>query len=118
MNNKKLILFFICFHKMLMNLYFYLYIVKKRNNNILVEIDTSEINTSLGPGIFLKGINKLLPIHFEDCSFISSSFINFIFKPDYYYVPILNFQENYFQKLVYRKIMKFQICILLMPKIH
>ena len=103
---------------MLMNLYFYLYIVKKRNNNILVEIDTSEINTSLGPGIFLKGINKLLPIHFEDCSFISSSFINFIFKPDYYYVPILNFQENYFQKLVYRKIMKFQICILLMPKIH
>ena len=40
----------------------------------------------------------------DNCTFISSSFINFIFKPDYYYIPILNFQENDFKKLVKQKI--------------
>ena len=103
---KLIILFFIHFHKIYMNLYLYfnLYIVRKLSNNILIEIDTSEINSSFGPGILLKGINKILPLHLDNCSFFPSSFFNFIFQPDYYYVPIFNFKENNFQKLVEHKI--------------
>jgi hypothetical protein len=85
-------------------LYFNIYILKKLNSNILIEIDTSEINAPGGPGSFLKAINQILPYPSNNCLFIDSSYFNFIFKPDYYYIPILNFNENYYQKLIENKI--------------
>ena len=87
-----------------MYIYILTYIKKKLNHFILIEIDTSEINASAGPGMFVKGINKVLPFFSNNCLFIASSFINFIFKPDYYYTPILNFKENDFNKLVRKKV--------------
>jgi len=81
-----------------------IYIIKKLNHNILIEIDTSKLKRSRGPGAFLKGIYEVLPFYSNNCLFISSSIINFIFKPDYYYFPIFTFNENYFNKLIQNKI--------------
>ena len=101
-----IIILILDFQNILINIFFYIniYIIKKLNNNILIEIDTSNINSPRGPGIFLKGINKILPFSSNNCSFISSSFINFIFKKDYYYIPIPRFEQNHFQKLIQNKI--------------
>ena len=108
-NNQSIILFLINIysHNFLKNLYLYfnIYIIKKLNHIILIGIDTSEINTSGGPGAFLKGINQYLPYLSNNCLFIESSYFNnLILKPDYYYIPIFNFKENYFQKLIKNKI--------------
>ena len=81
-----------------------IYIIKKLNHDILIEIDTSKLKRSRGPGAFLKGIYEALPFYSNNCLFISSSIINFIFKPDYYYFPIFTINENDFNKLIQNKI--------------
>ena len=108
LKNKKIyILIFLLIidgYNILVNIFFYLniYIIKKLNRNILVEIDFS--NYSLGgPGNFLKGIYKVLPFSSNNCSFIPFSYINFIFKPDYFHVPYPKLKEKYFEKLVKSK---------------
>ena len=108
-DNQSIILFLIIVYSrnFLKNLYIYfnIYIIKKLNHIILIGIDTSKINSSGGPGAFLKGIYQILPYPSNNCLFIESSYFNnLILKPDYYYVPIFNFKENYFQKLIDNKI--------------
>ena len=81
-NKKIYILIFLLIidgYNILVNIFFYLniYIIKKLNRNILVEIDFS--NYSLGgPGNFLKGIYKVLPFSSNNCSFIPFSYINYL----------------------------------------
>ena len=74
-------------------------IIKKLNHNILIEVDISSINSFRGPGNFAKGIYYNLPITLSNCNFISSSYINLIFKRDFYFIPHPKFKENYFDKL-------------------
>ena len=81
-------------------------IIKKLNHNILIEVDISSVNSFRGPGNFAKGIYYNLPITLSNCNFISSSYINLIFKRDFYFIPHPKFKENYagtFDLLVYYK---------------
>lgn len=93
-------------HKIFINLYFYfnIYIIK-RKNNILFEIDTSDINSSQrGPGSFLKGLYQIIPYSTDKCCFIPSSLINFFFKPDYYYFTSPKLKQEKFEYLMKTKI--------------
>ena len=89
-----------------MNLFFIFNIyIRNQNHNILIEIDTSIINSIKdGPASFLKGLYKLLPYSSDKCCFISSSFINPIFKPDYYYITASQLTQEHFDNLIKTKI--------------
>lgn len=60
-------------------------------NNILIEIDISEIKNIRGPGSYIRGINQVLPFFWENCIFVSSNFVNNICKPDLYFFPFPKF---------------------------
>ena len=80
------------------------FIIIKQNQNILIEIDTSNINSIKdGPASFLKGLNKFLPYYTDKCCFIPYSFINFFFNPDYYYITS-KIKQDHFENLIKKKI--------------
>ena len=83
-----------------------LFFNNKLLNRILIEFDTSAINSHGGPGSFVKGLYKFLPFSSDNCIFISSSFINFIYNFDYYYLPIPKFNRNNFDKLAKMNLIK------------
>lgn len=96
--------------------FFNIYILKHINHKI-IEIDSSDIYTFRGPGSFSKGIYKYLPFVSDKCIFIFSSYINCIFKKDYYFIPHPKFKQRYFQKLLKKKIInKYILGPIFVPK--
>ena len=104
--NNIIFFFIINSHGILMNLFFIFNVyIRNQNHNILIEIDTSLINSIKdGPASFLKGLYKLLPYSSDKCCFISSSFINPIFKPDFYYITASKLTQEQFDNLIKTKI--------------
>ena len=78
--------------------------IKKIKKKLLIEVDISGINFKGGPGIFIKGINDILPYSTRHCQFVSSQAIypnkgnN---KSDFFYLPFpFRLKENIYNKWV------------------
>ena len=107
------------FYKFLRNKFILIkiYIYQKLFHNILIEIDISAINNNHGPGSFIKGINQVLPFIWENCSFISSSYVKKNLKPDFIFFPFPRFNERQYKKFIKTKLInKFILGPVFVPK--
>ena len=94
-----------------------IYIHKKIFNKILIEIDISRIKNHRGPGSFIRGLNQVLPFFWGNCCFISSSNVNRIFRPDFYFFPYPHFNIRQYKNLINsRLINKFILGPIFVPK--
>ena len=70
---------------------------------ITIEVDVSATLNKRGPGIFIKGINNILPYKTKNCKFISSKTI-YSFKrksrANFYFIPYPHFNELIFNKWI------------------
>ena len=83
--------------------FYLLEIYNTRKKKITIEIDITGIFYKRGPGIFLKGINDILPYNTNNCHFISSQTIypSIIKKKSkYYFIPYPQFNELIYNKWI------------------
>ena len=82
-----------------------IYIYRKFFHKLLIEFDISMINSKYGPGIFIKGINNVLPFNWGNCFYISSSSdIKKNFIPDLFIIPRPFIGKSQFENLVKTKL--------------
>lgn len=78
--------------------------LKKIKKKLLIEVDISGINNKGGPGIFIKGINDILPYRTRHFKFVSSQGIypnKVNNKSDFFYLPFpFHLKENIYNKWV------------------
>lgn len=83
--------------------FYLLEIYNIRKKTITIEIDITGIFNKRGPGIFLKGINDILPYDTNNCHFISSQTIypsKIKKKSKYYFIPYPQFNELIYNKWI------------------
>ena len=77
--------------------------LKNIKKKLLIEVDISGINYKGGPGIFVEGMNKILPYSTCNCNFVASRDINQIKgrnNSDYFFLPFPLLNQNIYNEWI------------------